>query len=511
MLMRRMTGRVMSRLRRRGSLTALVVGLLLAFTVQAVQAVPAFARKYQTSCQTCHVAYPKLNSFGQAFRVLGYRMPGETEAQVKQPDVPLGSPAYKRAWPNAVWPGTIPAHAPISISSEFLVQNSSALEGDEIEKVDNEFIFPAEVALLIAGTTGEKISYFGEIAFSRAVEDGVIENEVEVEHLDFRLIRPIRNSTAFNAKIGAFQPELVSTFDHARRLTVANYDSMFSVSPIGPEGAESVGSAGGHGGGAGLSLPAIATGFEFYGVVKGRWFWTAGLVNGLGPGEETFDGNSAKDIYGRLSYKWGGLAVDGSNSESYSGSSKNWRERSFAVGAFAYRGDGSGILVPVAEEADSHAESLPSKGSAWLPSSEDGGAADAGFLEDENFTRIGLDFNWYFDDLNIFGAYYEGEDDLRVFSAGHEVGEVGDLLPALGGTFKFNSWFVEADAVLRFPWLHGALRYEAVDLPHAGDWERAVCSVTGLIRANVKATAEYVLDLNESDNHSYWLNFGIAF
>ncbi len=503
----------MSKTKCLGWRVVLVAGVLLAVSAQAARAVPAFARKYQTSCQTCHVAYPKLNTFGQAFRVLGYRMPGETEAQVKRPDVALGAPAYKRAWPKAVWPGAIPSSVPISIASEFLVQNSSRLEDGEIEKVKNEFLFPSEVALILAGTAGENISYFGEIGFSRAVEGGVIENEVEVEHFDVRLVRPIRGSIAFNVKIGAFQPELVSTFDHARRLTVANYDSMFSVNPIGLEGAESVGGSGDHGGGAGLSLPTIATGFEFYGVIRGRLFWTAGLVNGLGPGEETFDGNSGKDVYGRLSYKWGGLAVDGSNSESYAGSSKNWRERSFSVGAFGYSGDGSDLLVPIAGEdgQEAHAKQLRSNASARQRLFQTDGELEGSFIEDRDFTRIGVDFNWYFDDLNLFGAYFRAEDDLRVFAASPGLGRRGQLLPDSGGTFNFDSWFLEADAVLRFPWLHGALRYEAVGFDNADDWERVVCSVTGLIRANVKTTVEYNLDLNNSDNHSYWLNFGIAF
>ena len=31
----------------------------------AAKAVPVFARKYQTSCQTCHIVFPKLNPFGR--------------------------------------------------------------------------------------------------------------------------------------------------------------------------------------------------------------------------------------------------------------------------------------------------------------------------------------------------------------------------------------------------------------------------------------------------------------
>ena len=80
---------------------SLVSGALIAalFTVLVgtdAWAIPAFARKYQTSCQTCHIAYPKLNPFGNAFRLRGYRMPGETEDLVKEVPVPLGVDAYKR-------------------------------------------------------------------------------------------------------------------------------------------------------------------------------------------------------------------------------------------------------------------------------------------------------------------------------------------------------------------------------------------------------------------------------
>ncbi len=56
----------------------------------SAEAVPAFARKYQTSCQTCHIVFPKLNAFGEAFRLRGYRMPAETEDMVKQKPVSMG-------------------------------------------------------------------------------------------------------------------------------------------------------------------------------------------------------------------------------------------------------------------------------------------------------------------------------------------------------------------------------------------------------------------------------------
>lgn len=41
------------------------------------RAVPAFARKYATSCARCHTAFPKLNAYGESFKLRGYQTPGE--------------------------------------------------------------------------------------------------------------------------------------------------------------------------------------------------------------------------------------------------------------------------------------------------------------------------------------------------------------------------------------------------------------------------------------------------
>lgn len=468
---------------------------------QASFATPSFARKYQTSCQTCHIAYPKLNNFGQAFRYLGYRLPEETEDQVKTPDVSLGSEAYKRVWPDAVWPGAIPAHVPIALVSEFLVVNSSRLEDEggviERERTRNDFVFPSAIELVIAGTAGDHVSFFGEIEFEQKSEDGSIVSELNIGHLDVRIIRPIKNSTAFNLKIGSWQPELVSTFDHARRLTVANYDSMFGVNTINPGGAESVGGGGHHGGG-GIALPAVARGIDMYGVVAHRVLWAAGLMNGLEAGHESFDSNSAKDYYGRVAYKWGGLALDGSNAANFAGSDKNWRENSLLVGVFEYRGNGD-LDEPRPIFEDDVIEH---------------------FIEDRDYTRRGIDFSWFHKDLNVFGAYVTGKDNIGTFEV--DLTDPTDPVPGaldLGesGKFEYTAWFVETDVVLHFPWLHGAFRYETVDLPKVEDgvpvpdFERATVHLTGLVRANVKAFVEYTWDLNESKNYNLWVGAGIAF
>src|SRR5512146_1788715 len=79
------------------------------------RAIPAFARKYGTSCLTCHTVFPKLTPFGEAFRRNGYRFPGVDSDYVKQETVPLGQEANKKTFPRSVWPATIPSSLPVAI------------------------------------------------------------------------------------------------------------------------------------------------------------------------------------------------------------------------------------------------------------------------------------------------------------------------------------------------------------------------------------------------------------
>src|SRR5580765_7419455 len=96
-------------------LLSLVICLVLAGAASTAHAIPAFARKYGTSCQTCHTVYPRLNPFGEAFRRNGYRFPGIDGDFVKQEPVVMGQEAYKKLFPNAVWPSSLPPSVPIAV------------------------------------------------------------------------------------------------------------------------------------------------------------------------------------------------------------------------------------------------------------------------------------------------------------------------------------------------------------------------------------------------------------
>src|SRR5579863_6558381 len=101
-----------------------LVAVAVAISVYAVampdaQAVPSFARKYQTSCLTCHTVYPVLNPFGEAFRRNGYRFPSQNGSvdsdAIKAGTIAMGQEEYTKTFPNSVWPDKIVEALPLSV------------------------------------------------------------------------------------------------------------------------------------------------------------------------------------------------------------------------------------------------------------------------------------------------------------------------------------------------------------------------------------------------------------
>src|SRR5512134_3019517 len=95
-------------------LPALVVLAILASSSPA-SAIPAFARRYRTSCRTCHGwTFPTLNAWGTRFRQNGYQYPDGAE-----------DPARAAAM---IEPGTIQAPTaifatpPLSVRSRVLAE-----------------------------------------------------------------------------------------------------------------------------------------------------------------------------------------------------------------------------------------------------------------------------------------------------------------------------------------------------------------------------------------------------
>jgi hypothetical protein len=89
-----------------GIFLVILLVLFLAFfsdNSDNADAIPAFARKYKTSCVLCHAPFPRLTAMGEAFRLNGYKIPEGDEIYVKEEPVSLGAEAYKKVFPEDIW------------------------------------------------------------------------------------------------------------------------------------------------------------------------------------------------------------------------------------------------------------------------------------------------------------------------------------------------------------------------------------------------------------------------
>ena len=445
------------------TLLAFLIGsMLVILNVPSASAIPAFARKYETSCQTCHVGFPKLNPFGEAFRLNGYRMPKETEDQIKIKPVSIGAEAYKKMWPKAIFPSDLPGQVPLALNVKMASVYGSSIDESGHAITHNDFQFPQEANLFAGGTLGDHFSFLGEVTWAENA-DGSGETEIERMHLQAGSF--IGPEHLINIKIGKFAPDLADGFQEMWLSTNNGVDSLFSFNPIGPHGGTGLAEDGG-----GISLPSSVKGIELYGVGAHRFFYTVGIVNGLGPSASgNVDGNASKDLYARADYKFGGMGLDG-DTTGIKLPPENWREHSLRVGLLGYHGNGTGVDFPFDE-----------------------GAVN---VQDRSFNRAGIYASWLYDDLNVFGVALSGRDRLDTFDA--------NGLRTESGSFKYSTWFVQSDYVI-VPPLQASLRYESVSPPSAAEVKSLRALNAGLsyfAYANVKLMLEYHRDLRESKNYS---------
>ena len=138
------------------------------FASQDASAVPAFARKYQTSCYTCHSGFPNRNAFGEAFKNNGYRWPGgEDEEKSKQEQTKMGSDGWKKTFPESPWPSDIPGFAPFAlyITGPLVNYSDQVKDKNNVEKTKQALNWngPDDARILFGGTIGENIGIVGAI------------------------------------------------------------------------------------------------------------------------------------------------------------------------------------------------------------------------------------------------------------------------------------------------------------------------------------------------------------
>lgn len=348
----------------------LFCAVLIPFYYQIASGIPAFARKYQTSCNTCHTIYPQLNAFGESFRINGYQFQKDDEEKIKEKQVELGSEAYKRVWPDAVWPSFMPGSSPFSLRG----RTAFKIDTDTSGATTSEFGMPA-LQFYGAGVLGKDISiWVGVHLFENGVPGSIDNFFVKFDNL-FTDYLP---EQLLYVKVGQFIPELVPFATNHRGLT----ESAYALNTYDPSMGRSFVASHAHGAGP-FGIELFQLGLELSGVVGGKLRYVAGIVNGNGI---AIDNNSGKDFYGRLAYKLGGVGFDGvaGDGSSSQDSSNNIGETSFTFGAFGYKGVGTGTG-----------------------------------LIDYDFNRVGSDINFQYKSLSIVGGLIlgsNGEKDNMKYS-----------------------------------------------------------------------------------------------
>ena len=424
-------------------------------------AIPAFARKYQTSCSTCHVAFPVLNSFGRAFKASGYRFPKEDEAVVKDKPVSLGAPAWKKVFPRATWPSDIPGG---SVAAFWLGSNFRA---NPSAPITNEFDGLEDLALLGGGTLGESFSFFAELEI---IDDGTVPTEFG-EALPRAFFQYNHPSHKFNITYGLFEPRAVLT---SSRLTLMHSFQYLSNT----YGVPATGNS--------FSLAPNQRGFEVWGNLegpagKGGLEWFSGLVNGgdhgvpkgadaygvaveqfnarlqaalAAEGRTNFENNSNKDFYFGANYKTGGMGVLGgglSDEEEKLGDA--YMDKYVTLGAFYYRGIGPALVGEGAQEV------LARNGNT--------------------FYRTGAKVEINIGKGDILGGVQLNRDRIRGIH--HDFNEIISMVEA---------------RYLLFPWLIPAVRFENLKPNFGVAFNRTSLHTSILARANVRLSVEGVLSRN---------------
>ncbi len=435
----------------------LIGAALAALTVLLVaapaHAIPAFARRYGTSCLTCHTIYPKLNPFGEAFRRNGFKFPGKDGDFVKQETVPLGQEAYKAMFPHAVWPAELPASAPLAFGANGTVEihPDTTASSDPTHAVVSLQGLVGEAHLWAGGGLTEHISYFSEVTFSS-------DHTIDLEHaeLHFNDLVP-RAKHVLNIYVGRGFPTLTSFGPHS---SYVNDTLMPGLGVTALLGATSDS----------FSLTNEYNLLEVNGMAKGRFIYSVGVNSG----SNSLDLRNSSNVYAHIGYKIGGLRLDGEG-DSGGNPTKPWAENALTLDVFGYRA-ASNFLPAANPTLPMGTPPTPFDDTAWVV-----GGHLRGQLQS-------LELN--------AGYYYEWHDHAN----------------ADNSSVRASAAYGELSYVV-FPWLVPAVRVEwahvGVDGVPGVDDVKIVPGIAALVIPNLKLTLTGQIEYaNAAPPNGSWAPFG---
>jgi len=171
------------------------------------EALPLFAREYKVACTTCHMAFPRLNSFGMAFKQNGYRMEGE-----------MGKPPWEK--------DSFPLSLIGNVGAHWTRTDADTGGGQRVTTTQSQFR-QNWVEFHTAGTLAEKITFHFDNGFSE--DAGVLTTGMAFLQFD-----DIAANGKLNVKVGIFDGEIPYISD-ARRTTMASYLTSWTQDNAGIE------------------------------------------------------------------------------------------------------------------------------------------------------------------------------------------------------------------------------------------------------------------------------------
>lgn len=177
-------------------------------------AIPAFARKYNVACSSCHEAWPKLNDFGELFRDNGYRMNRGKDNPIEQ------NGSY---WPIAFR---------TTVGYQYAEQQGVPVNeppGETTTKTGS--LGFAGLDILTAGALGEQISFLvvytpglGSASFGTEPADGDLESAFVGFHRLF-------GTPFLNIRVGKHAPDL--PVDEHRIISLTQGYNIYHFHPQG--------------------------------------------------------------------------------------------------------------------------------------------------------------------------------------------------------------------------------------------------------------------------------------
>ena len=432
------------------------------------RAIPSFARKYQTSCLTCHTVFPVLNPFGEAFRRDGYRFPSQNGSvdsdAVKANTTPMGQEEYTKTFPNSVWPDKIVEAVPLSvmfngsIPVNFPASDAKASAGNVFTWSGIE----SELHLFGAGAFNDSLTYFTQLTLA---DSGSF--DIETGYLLWNDIVGPRHLV--NLWVGRlFAPQLTSFGLHSDYLTDTVQPAVSVAGLYNPSASFTLGQ--GHTDGAELS-----------GIFKHRFNYALGWV--ASSAASGLKSPNAEDVYVHLGVKSGGVALDGEGKygPNVPDPRKPWAEKSITVDAFAYHGltrldNGTGAVAGV-------------------------GAASP-VLQNDRFNAIGGVIHGQYDSLLITAGLQVERHDAPYQGTSGTANPTGSAFPGVPSFASATAveQYDEIDYVV-WPWFVPGVRVEYTRLGldssapsldprngNAASFTRVIPGVAMLVRPNIRLT-----------------------